>query len=189
MAYDYEKDQELEKQILAVCPNAKHQSGIYIMTRKEYGFKYVYVGQSVDVLQRLVQHLKGYDQYIDKSIRKHHLKSVEYPNGWEIGCLYYKESELNAQEQYFIRLYANAGYQMRNMTSGSQDGDKFGINEYKDNRGYRQGVADGKKAVLKAINTLFEKYLDCGIKEPSNKVKERKLKEFEEMLKGEQENV
>lgn len=181
----FEKMDKLKSQVKQVCPMAQDKSGIYIMKREENGFRYAYVGQSLNVLTRLAQHLDGYTQHIDLSIRKHGLKTYTNPNGWEMGVLYYPNYELNAKEQYYVKLYANSGFQMLNKTSGSQDGDKFGINQNKDNRGYREGVADGEKKVIKRVKELFDKYLDCVIKKPSNKVKERKLKEFEELLKGE----
>lgn len=181
----FEKMNKLKAQVKEICPTAQDRSGIYIMKREENGFRYAYVGQSLNVLTRLAQHLDGYTQHIDLSIKKHGLKTYKNPHGWEFGCLYCPNYELNAKEQYYIRLYANSGFQLLNKTSGSQDGDKFGINQNKDNRGYREGVADGEKKVIKRVKELFDKYLDCVIKEPSNKVKERKLKEFEELLKGE----
>lgn len=183
------KIQQLKAQVLEICPMAQDKSGIYIMKREENGFRYAYVGQSCNVLTRLAQHLDGYTQHIDLSIKKHKLKTYTNPNGWEFGVVYCPTHELNAKEQYYIKLYANSGFQMLNKTSGSQDGDKFGISQNKDNRGYREGVLDGEKRAIKRVKDLFDKYLECSIKEPCNKVKERKLKEFEELLKGEQENV
>lgn len=181
----FEKMGKLKAQVKEVCPMAQDKSGIYIMKREENGFRYAYVGQSLNVLTRLAQHLDGYTQHIDLSIKKHGLKTYKNPHGWEFGCLYCPNYELNAKEQYYIRLYANSGFQLLNKTSGSQDGDKFGINQNKDNRGYREGVFDGEKKAIRRVSEFFDKYLDYGIKEPSNKVKERKLKEFEELLKGE----
>lgn len=185
----FEKMDKLKAQVKKVCPMAQDKSGIYIIKREENGFRFAYVGQAKQVLTRLAQHLDGYTkpnaQHIDLSLRKRGLKTYTNPNGWEMGVLYCPEHELNAKEMYYVKLYANSGFQMLNKTSGSQDGDKFGINQNKDNRGYREGVADGEKKVIKRVSELFYKYLDYGIKEPSNKVKERKLKEFEELLKGE----
>ena len=99
--------------------------------------------------------------------------------------MYFNEELLNEKEQYYIKLYANNGYQLRNKTSGSQDGEKFGIAENKSGKGYWEGVRQGEKNAFKTIKVFFDKYLDYGIKEPSNKVKERKFKEFEKLLKGE----
>lgn len=185
----FDKMDKLKAQIKTICPNAKDQSGIYVFTRESNGFRFAYVGQSVSVLTRLAQHLDGYSkpnaQHIDLSLKKRGLYSQENKGGWRVGCLYFENALLNEKEKHYIHLYANAGFQLYNKTSGSQDNTKFGISQNKDNRGYREGVADGEKRLVKRIKELFDKYLDYGVKEPSNKVKERKLKEFEELLKGE----
>ena len=189
----FEKMDKLKAQVLEICPMAQDKSGIYIMKREENGFRYAYVGQAKQVLTRLAQHLDGYTkpnaQHIDLSLKKYGLKTHTNPNGWEMGVLYCPEYELNAKEQYYIRLYANSGFQLRNHTSGSQNGEKFGISPNKDNRGYREGVEYGKIKALRLVREFFDKYLDYGVKEPSNKVKERKLKEFEKLLKGDSKNV
>lgn len=185
----YDRIAKLKREVLSICPMAQDKSGIYIMKREENGFRYAYVGQSVNVLTRLAQHLDGYLQHIDRSIKTHGLKTYKNPNGWEMGVLYFPTHELNAKEQYYIKLYANSGFQMLNKTSGSQDGDKFGISQNNGGKGYREGVEYGEKKAYKRIKELFDKYLDYAIKEPLNKVKERKLKEFEDLIKGEQENV
>ena len=180
-----ERKAELKAKILEVCPKATEQSGIYIFVREENGFKYAYIGQAKHILTRLADHLDGHEQHIDLSLKKHKLYSLENPCGWRIGCLYFNEELLNEKEQYYIKLYANNGYQLRNKTSGSQDGEKFGIAENKSGKGYWEGVRQGEKNAFKTIKVFFDKYLDYGIKEPSNKVKERKFKEFEKLLKGE----
>ena len=73
---------------------------------------------------------------------------------------------------------------MLNIESGGAK-EKFDINERKSGKTYTQGVEYGEKKTIRQVKEFFDKYLDCVIKEPSNKVKERKLKEFEELLKGE----
>ena len=100
MNYKERIDQENKnkQQILQVCPNANDQSGIYIMTRYENGFKYCYVGQAKHLLDRLQSHLSGF-QHIDLSIKKHKLYSEDNQTGWKIGCLFFPESELNEKEQ------------------------------------------------------------------------------------------
>ena len=45
-------------------------------------------------------------------------------------------------------------------------------------------IAQGEKNIKRQIAILFEKYLDVTIKGSSNKIKERKLAEFQEFLKG-----
>ena len=167
--------------ILKVCPEANEHSGIYIMTREENGFKYCYVGQAKHILTRLAQHLVGY-QHIDLSLKSHKLYSETNPTGWKIGCLFYPIERLDEMEQRYIKLYANNGYQMRNKTSGSQGVGKQGIADNKPAKGYYDGVAYGEKKTLRKVAEYFTKYLQFGIKPPSNKIKERKLAEFEEFV-------
>ena len=57
-----------KERILKICPNCPETSGIYFLLREEDGFKFAYIGQSVNLLQRLADHLQGY-QYIDLSIK------------------------------------------------------------------------------------------------------------------------
>ena len=64
----------------------------------------------------------------------------------------------------------------------------MGISENSTKKGYYQGVAFGKNRAVQEIKTYFDKYLDFVIKGKPNKIKERKLKEFEELLKGENED-
>lgn len=171
-----------KQKILSVCPNANEKSGIYIMTREENGFKYCYVGQARHILTRLSQHLSGY-QHIDLSLKSHKLYSETNKTGWKIGCLFYPLDQLNEMEQYYIKLYANNGYQMRNKTSGSQGVGKQSIVDNQPSKGYYDGVAYGEKKAKKKVKEFFDKYLDYQIKEPKNKIKERKLGEFAEFLR------
>lgn len=134
-------------------------SGIYILTRYENGIKYGYVGQAKHILTRLAQHLSGYDQHIDLSLKRHKLWSESNPNGWKVNYLLCSEHELDEKEQYWIKEYANMGYQMRNKTGGSQNEGKFGISENKTRKGYRDGISDGRKKLKRELNTIIEKYL------------------------------
>ena len=169
-----------KRKILEVCPTAKDMSGIYIMTREENGFRYCYIGQAKNVLSRLAEHLTGY-QHIDLSIRNHKFYSETNPAGWKIGCLYFPEPLLNEKEQYYIKQYANAGYQMRNKTSGSQDSSKFGISDNKPARGYYDGVAYGRKKLARELKTIIEKYLIISTKK-DGKLAQNGLKKFFDLL-------
>jgi hypothetical protein len=171
------QENENKRQILSVCPNANNQSGIYIMTRYENGFKYCYVGQAKHLLDRLQSHLSSF-QHIDLSIKKHKLYSEDNPTGWKIGCLFFPESELNEKEQYYIKLYANNGYQMRNKTSGSQGVCKKILGEQQERKGYYDGIAQGEKKTKAKLKEYFDKYLEVSVKPPTSKIKERKLLEF-----------
>lgn len=177
----FAKKSALEKRIKEVCPNAMDKSGIYIMTREENGFKFAYIGQSLTCLSRLVAHLQGFDQWIDKSIKSHKLYSDKNPTGWKIGCLYFPKERLDEKEQYYIKLYADNGYQLRNVSSGGV-GTKFGVNDNKTSRGFYEGVGYGIEKTKKQVRTYFDKYLDYSIKPKTNKIKERKFAEFTQFL-------
>ena len=134
-------------------------SGIYILTRFENGLKFGYVGQAKKILTRLAQHLSGYDQHIDLSLKKHKLWSKSNPDGWQVNYIVYPESKLDEKEQYWIKEYANMGYQLRNKTSGSQSEGKFGISDNKTKKGYRDGIRDGRKKLKQELNSIIDKYL------------------------------
>ena len=176
-------DMKNKKRLLAICPSLDNESGIYIWTREEDGIKYCYVGQSVALLNRNLSHLRGY-QHIDLSLKKRGLydKTLN-PTGWSIDFFHCPETQLDEQEQKMIKEYAHMGYQFRyNHSLGGQI-DKKGL-ELQNTNGYRRGVAYGQAKAIKEIKVFFDKYLDFVIKGTPNKIKERKFKEFEEMLKG-----
>lgn len=157
-------------------------SGIYILTREENGFKYAYIGQAKHILTRLAQHLNGY-QHIDLSLKKHGLKSEDNPNGYDMAFIRCEECKLDDQESYFIKQYANAGYQLRNKTSGGQDSSKRDIAE-NITKGYQQGLHNGYEKARKEIAKLFEKNLTFAMNGKPNKLKEKALLKFQEFLQG-----
>ena len=170
--------------ILRICPLAKDDSGIYFMRREENGFKFAYVGQSVKVLTRLAEHLTGF-QHIDLSIKKHGLWSEDNPTGWWIDVLYFDRSELDEKEQKYIKAYANAGYQMRNSTSGSQGEGKKDISDAP-TKGYLEGLHNGYEKARKEIAHLFDLHLICSTKrEPPTKLQEKALQKFRTFIEGE----
>ena len=147
-----------KERILKVCPDCPDTSGIYFLLRKEGGFKYAYIGQAKHLLTRLAEHLNGY-QHIDLSIKKHGLYSADNPCGWEVNYLRLPENELDAKEQQFIMRYANAGWQMRNKTSGGQGEGKRGIADNKPSKTYYDGLAQGYKNAQRFVANLFDKHL------------------------------
>lgn len=170
--------------ILKVCPTADENSGIYIMKRiDEQGFKFCYVGQAKHLLTRLSQHLSGY-QHIDLSLKKHGLyDEIKNPFGWQIGCIWCNVIELDKEEQRYIKLYANAGYQMRNATSGSQGEGKKVLDNGKPTKGYMQGLAKGYLNARKDIAHLFDFHLTVATKkEPPTKNQEKALQKFNDFL-------
>ena len=171
-----------KERILKVCPNCPERSGIYFLLREEGGFKFAYIGKAKTLLSRLADHLQGYTQHIDRSLKKHGLWSDENPTGWTINFLEFPESELNEKEQYYIQKYASAGYQLRNIESGGQLG-KTDINERKPAKKYFDGVEQGKKNAQKFVANLFEKHLDfVPKKNPPTKLQERAMKKFKDFL-------
>lgn len=174
---------ELKRRWLDVNPNLNNRSGIYILTRLEDGIKYAYVGQAKWVLTRLAAHLQGYEQHIDKSLKKHGLYSRENPTGWNVNFFNCDECLLDEMEQRYIQIYAN-GYQLLNKTIGGQSKGKKGMDCDTQIKGYRKGVEYGRQKALKEIGVLFEKYLDAVVKGKPNKTKERKLQEFKSLIGG-----
>ena len=177
--------QRNEERIKKLCPQAQHTSGIYVFYREQDGFKHAYIGLATkSLLTRLAQHLEGYSQHIDLSIRKYGLfDATKNPYGYKVAILCEcPPNECNDKEQYYIKQWANKGWQMKNTTGGSQGQGKFGINENKSAKGYYDGVAQGEKKTKEKVKAYFDKYLDAVIKQPSNKTKERKLAEFGEFI-------
>lgn len=174
-------EEKNKQKLLALFPYIPYSSGIYILIRKEGDFKYAYVGQAIRCLDRLAQHLTGY-QHIDLSLKKRGLYSKENPTGWNILCKEYSISQLDSMEQEYIKYYANNGYQLYNHTTGSQGEGKKALGESKSPKGYREGVAQGYKNAQRDVAKLFEKNLTYGINGEPNKNKEKALAKFEEFL-------
>ena len=137
------------------------------------------------MLSRLADHLQGYTQHIDRSLKKHGLWSEENPTGWTINFLEFPESELKEKEQYYIQKYANAGYQLRNVESGGNLG-KTDIGERKPVKKYFDGVEQGKKNAQKFVANLFDKHLDyVPKKSPPTKLQEKAMQKFKDFLEYE----
>ena len=176
-----------KERILKVCPNCPETSGIYFLLRKEGGFKFAYIGKAKTLLSRLADHLQGYTQHIDRSLKKHGLWSEENPTGWTINFLEFPESELNEKEQYYIQKYANAGYQLRNIESGGNLG-KTDIGERKSAKNYYDGLSQGYKKAQKEVKHLFELHLNYMPKKtPPNKLQEKAMQKFKDFLENENE--
>ena len=175
-----------EERILKVCPNCPNTSGIYFLLREEDGFKYAYVGQAVKLRERLASHLSGY-QHIDISIKKHGLWSEENPTGYKVHFLEFPEEKLNEMEQFYIKKYANAGYQLRNVESGGSEG-KTDIGERKPSRGYYDGLEQGYRNAQKEVAHLFDLHLDYKTKsDKPNKNQQKALQKFKDFLEGDNE--
>ena len=166
-----------KNRIQLLCPAAIDCPGIYVFYREENGIKYAYVGQAKKVLTRLAEHLTGYEQHIDKSIRKHGLFDKN-PNGYKITVEYCLTEELDEAERKAIKDWASRGFQLRNKTVGGQDSGKVGMNENAPSRGYRDGLKQGYKNAQRDVAKWFEKNLVVDINGKPNKNKEKALQKF-----------
>ena len=183
---DMRKIKAIEKankeRILKICPNVPERSGIYFLLREENGFRFGYIGQAKHILTRLAGHLRGY-QHIDISIKKHGLYSEDNPCGYKIHFLEFPESQLDEMEQKYIKQYANAGYQLRNKTSGSQGEGKQGISANKQSKGYYDGLEQGKKKSREFVADLFAKHLVVSTKkQPPTKLQKKALQKFMDFI-------
>ena len=188
---DYQKfkqakdiEQKNKKKLLEINPKLDDRSGIYFLTRiDEDGIKFSYIGQARHVISRLAQHLVGY-QHIDLSLKKHGLYSSENPYGWKVDFVHTKESDLDEMEQHYIKQFANAGYQLRNKTSGSQGVGKKQIDEYRPAKGYRDGVQQGKISLARDLKHIIDKHLTVELKpeKQGNKVSMKALEKFNALL-------
>lgn len=182
-------EQENKKQLLKLNPKLNDKSGIYFLLREdENGFKFAYVGQAVHTLSRLASHLVGYEQHIDLSLRKHKLYDKEKnPYGWRVEFLNFPESQLDEKEKYYIKLYADNGYQLRNVSIGGQGGnrDSGSIGERKAPKGYLQGIQQGRKNLAKELSNIAEKHLKIELREDkaNNKVSQKQYEKFMDLLK------
>ncbi len=178
-----------EERILKVCPNCPNTSGIYFLLREENGFKYGYIGQAKHLRERLGAHLSGY-QHIDLSIRKHGLWSEENPTGYKVHFLEIDEDTLDFAEQFYIKKYANAGYQMRNATAGGQGQGKSGLDNARPARTYYDGLAQGRKNAQRFVADLFAKHLDYTTKKQPPTVNQQKaLQKFKDFLEDDNDKL
>ena len=105
------------------------------------------------------------------------------PEGWRVNFINFPEEELDEKEQFYIKQYADNGYQLRNKTAGGQGDGKAQIDEYRPSKGYRDGLLQGRKNASKEIANLFEKHLNYSKKsDKPNKNQDKAIEKFEEFL-------
>lgn len=174
-------EQANKKRLLAVNPNLDEKSGIYILWRTEV---HAYVGQSVGLLTRLTQHLAGYNQHIDLSLKAHKLYSTDNPYGYRVDFIHCDKSELDDKEREYIQKCIDKGWILKNKTSGGQDDGKEKIAEYKPPKTYRQGIQAGKKSLAKELSQIISKHLTVRLKDEKqgNKTSEKQLEKFNRLL-------
>lgn len=176
-----------KKRLLKVNPKLNDRSGIYFLLRTdENGFRFAYLGQAKNITQRLCGHLAGYQQHIDRSLKAHGLYSEDNPYGWRVEFLNFPESQLDEKEKFYIKQYADAGYQLRNVSVGGQGSkrDSGQICERKPPKGYFQGVLQGKRVLARELSSIAEKHLKIEIKpeKQNNKVSQKQFEKFKELM-------
>ena len=181
-------EQENKKRLLKLNPKLNDKSGIYFLLREdENGFKYAYIGQAIHTLSRLASHLVGYEQHIDLSLKRHKLYDKgKNPYGWRVEFLNFPESQLDEKEKYYIKLYADKGYQLRNVSLGGQGENRASgsIGERKAPKGYMQGVQQGKKVLARQLSSIAEKHLKIEIRDDKkhNKISQKQFEKFNRLL-------
>ena len=180
----YAVQQKYRAEIKKICPKIDDGPGIYFLTRTdEDGINYYYIGQAVKLLSRMCSHMTGY-QHIDLSLRKRGWYSEDNPYGWRLNFKHYSPKDLDEMEQYWILQYMKQGYQARyNKTSGSQGKGKEKINEFRPQKGYRDGLKQGHKNASREVSHLFEKHLEYTTKNnPPTKNQQKAVEKFEDIL-------
>lgn len=175
------------ERLLKVNPKLNDKPGIYFLLRQENGFRFAYIGQArTSVLHRLCSHMTGYQQHIDLSIKRHGLYSEDNPTGWRVEFLNFPPERLDELEKTYIKQYADAGYQLRNVSVGGQgsERDSGQIGERKPAKGYMQGVHHGKAVLAKELSHIIDTHLTVSLKEgkENNKVSQRAFEKFKGLL-------
>lgn len=177
-------EKQNKKRLLAVNPKLDDKSGIYILWRTEI---HGYVGQSVGILTRLAQHLVGYEQHIDRSMKKHGLFSEKNKGGYKIDFIHCSKSELDDKEREYIQKAIDSGWVLKNKTSGGQDDKKEKIADFRPAKGYRDGIKQGKINLARELSSIAEKHIKIEIREDkkNNKVSQRQFEKFKELMNEE----
>lgn len=162
-------------------PDIDSKSGIYFLTRNE---PQIYIGQARHLDERLASHLSGYEQHIDRSLKAHGLYSEDNPYGYKVNFLHYPKSKLDEMEQYYVQLYAEKGWALKNKTAGSQGVGKVKIADFKPAKGYMDGLKQGRKNLAKELSHIIDKHLTVQLREDkqNNKVSQKALEKFNRLL-------
>lgn len=169
-----------KERLLAVNPKLDDESGIYILWRTEI---HGYVGQSVGILTRLAQHLVGF-QHIDLSMKKHGLFSESNKGGYKIEFIHCPKSELDEKEREYIQKAIDSGWVLKNKTSGGQDSGKEKIADYRPQKGYYDGLKQGRKNLARELYNIAEKHLKIEIRDDKkgNKISQKQFEKFNSLL-------
>lgn len=185
----YAKKAEREGRIKKICPNIPYSSGIYVFCRTdEAGIRRAYCGQAANLCERCASHLAEYD-HIALSLKKHGFYKEDNPHGWKLQFKTCPKNELDEKEVATIKQFADAGFQMYNITAGSQSAGKLVTGQYKTPKTYREGVQFGKKSLARELSGIIDKHLTVSVKQEKqgNKVSEKMFQKFWGLLKEREE--
>ena len=96
---------------------------------------------------------------------------------------------MNEREVATIKSFADEGFQMYNITAGSQGKGKMVTGEYKQPKTYRQGIEAGKQSLAKELKGIIDKHLIVSIKpeKANNKISIKAFEKFNAILESESE--
>ncbi len=180
----YAMKAERENRIRKICPNIPGASGIYVFYRTdEAGIRRAYCGQAVNLLERCASHLAEYD-HIALSLKKHGFYDEKNPYGWKLAFKIYPKVDLDVMEVATIKSFADKGFQMYNVTAGSQGKGKQVTGQYKQPKTYTQGVQQGRKNMARELSSIAEKHLKIELRadKASNKVSIKQYEKFKGLL-------
>ncbi|MCI8378697.1 MAG: GIY-YIG nuclease family protein [Lachnospiraceae bacterium] len=180
----YAMKAERESRIKKICPNIPCSSGIYVFYRTdEAQIRRAYCGQAINLCERCASHLAEYD-HIALSLKKHGFYKEDNPYGWKLQFKTCPKSELDEREVQTIKQFADAGFQMYNVTAGSQGAGKKITGDYKPPKTYREGIQAGKKSLARELSQIIGKHLTVRLKEEkqNNKTSQKQLEKFNRLL-------
>ncbi len=185
----YVKKAERERRIKKICPNIPYSSGIYVFYRTdEANIRRAYCGQAVNLCERCASHLAEYD-HIALSLKKHGFYSEDNPHGWKLAFKTFPKDELDEREVATIKSFADDGFQMYNITAGSQSTGKQVTGQYKPPKTYRQGIEKGRKNLARELKHIIDTHLTVTIRpeKQNNKVSIKALEKFNNLLEESEE--
>lgn len=180
----YAMKAERENRIKKLCPDIPYSSGIYVFYRTdEARIRRAYCGQAVNLCERCASHLAEYD-HIALSLKKHGFYNKKNTHGWKLWFETCDENILDEKEVERIKQLADAGFQMYNVTAGSQGAGKKVTGDYKPPKTYREGIQVGKKTLARELSSIISKHLTVKLKpeKQGNKVSEKQLEKFNSLL-------
>ena len=96
------------------------------------------------------------------------------------------KSELDDREINTIKVFADRGFQMYNVTAGGQGLGKVVSGQYKQPKTYMQGIQQGKKVLARELSSIAEKHLKIEIRDDKkhNKISQKQYEKFMDLLKA-----